>query len=401
MILDRPASCTSRHPPFEEETSRKMRTTSESSFAERRSNTDRRQRGRISTDALHLLVEQMADGVLVVERDGIIRFANPAAAALFGRTVHDLKGRSFGFPVMAGDSAEVELLRPGGEVVAVELRAVDFDWQGRLASLVSLRDVTDRKCLEQERIARARAEAASRAKSDFLTLMSHELRTPLNAVIGYAELLMVEEADPITPEQHSRLARILDSAKHLRDLVDEMLDLAEVGEGRLALGRALAPAARPASQALDEARADAEAHGVSLSSTCAVADGVSFTGDERRVKQILSLLLDNAIKFTPRGGTVTLSCDRVSTLPPNTQLRGTGAWACWRVRDSGIGIAPEQQALIFEAFVQVDTGHTRAQGGSGLGLTIGRSLARLMKGDLTVESEPGRGSTFTLWLPGG
>lgn len=378
-----------------------MRTTSESSFAERRSNTDRRQRGRISTDALHLLVEQMADGVLVVERDGIIRFANPAAAALFGRTVHDLKGRSFGFPVMAGDSAEVELLRPGGEVVAVELRAVDFDWQGRLASLVSLRDVTDRKCLEQERIARARAEAASRAKSDFLTLMSHELRTPLNAVIGYAELLMVEEADPITPEQHSRLARILDSAKHLRDLVDEMLDLAEVGEGRLALGRALAPAARPASQALDEARADAEAHGVSLSSTCAVADGVSFTGDERRVKQILSLLLDNAIKFTPRGGTVTLSCDRVSTLPPNTQLRGTGAWACWRVRDSGIGIAPEQQALIFEAFVQVDTGHTRAQGGSGLGLTIGRSLARLMKGDLTVESEPGHGSTFTLWLPGG
>ncbi len=378
-----------------------MRTTSESSFADRRSNTDRRQRGSISTDGLRQLVDRMADGVLVVDRDGIIQFANPAAAALFGRAMRELKGQSFGFPVMAGESTEVELLRPAGETVVVELRAVEHDWHGQPASLVSLRDVTDRKCLEQERLARARAEAASRAKSEFLTLMSHELRTPLNAVIGYAELLLVEGAEPISRNQRSGVARILASGQHLRQLVDQMLDLAEAGEGRLAVGRTLAPAARPANHAIEEARANAEARGVTLVTTCRDDDGVSFAGDEQRVQQILALLLDNAVKFTPRGGTVTLECDRPATVPDGTQLSGPGPWTRWRVRDSGIGIAADQQASIFEPFVQVDAGHTRVRDGSGLGLTIGRSLARLMKGDLTVESELGRGSTFALWLPGG
>ena len=376
-----------------------MRTTSESSFADRRSNPDRRQQGSISTDALRLLVDRMADGVLVLDRTGIIRFANPAAAALFGRPVSELKGQSFGFPVMAGESTEIELLRLDGEGLTVELRAVEYDWQESPASLVSLRDVTDRKCLELERLARARAEAASRAKSEFLTLMSHELRTPLNAVIGYAELLMVEGTDSFTTDQRSQLRRILASGQHLRQLVDQMLDLAEAGEGRLAVGHDSAPAARPANAALAQARANAEAHGVTLCVTCLDNDGASFAGDERRVKQILAQLLDNAIKFTPQGGSVTLECDQVAATPPGTRLTGTGPWIRWRVRDNGIGIAPEQQALIFDPFVQVDAGHTRAQDGSGLGLTLGRSLARLMKGDLTVESEPQRGSTFSLWLP--
>jgi len=377
-----------------------MRTTSESSFAERRSNADRRQRGSISTDGLRQLVDRMADGVLIVDRDGIIQFTNPAAAALFGRTMRELKGQSFGFPVIAGESTEVELLRPAGEAVVVELRAVQHDWHGQPASLVSLRDVTDRKSLELERLARARAEAASRAKSEFLTLMSHELRTPLNAVIGYAELLLVEGAEPITHDQRANLARILASGQHLRQLVDQMLDLAEAGEGRLAVEHTLAPAARPANQALEEARAHAAARGVNLITTCVDDDGVTFAGDEPRVQQVLAQLLDNAIKFTPRGGTVTLECDRPATVPAGTQLSGTGPWTRWRVRDSGIGIAAEQQASIFEPFVQVDAGHTRVRDGSGLGLTIGRSLARLMKGDLTVESALGRGSTFALWLPG-
>ena len=376
-----------------------MRATSESPFSERRLGGERRTRGTIAADALHLMVERMADGVLVVDRDGVIQFANPAAASLFGRTARSLTGQSLGFPVVAGENAEIELLRPGGELVAAELRAVDYEWKGAPASLVSLRNVTDRNCLEQERLARARAEAASRAKSDFLTLMSHELRTPLNAVIGYAELLMVEGAEPITMGQRSKLARILASGQHLRQLVDQMLDLAEAGEGRLELGHVSAPAARPANQALEDARANAEAHGVQLAATCVDDDGVPFTGDERRVKQVLALLLDNAIKFTPSGGTVTLHCDRVATAPPGVQLRGPGPWTRWRVTDSGIGIPEAELASIFEPFVQVDGGHTRARDGSGLGLTIGRSLARLMKGDLTVDSTPGRGSTFTLWLP--
>jgi len=212
---------------------------------------------------------------------------------------------------------------------------------------------------------------------------------------------MVEGADPLTPDQRLRLARILASGQHLRELVDQMLDLAEAGEGRLEVGHGSAPAVRPANQALEEARANAEAHGVTLAAASAGAEDITFAGDERRVKQILALLLDNAIKFTPRGGTVAVECEQVHAAPPGTQLKGTGPWTRWRVRDDGIGIAAEQQASIFDPFMQVDAGHTRARDGSGLGLSLGRSLARLMKGDLTVESEPGRGSTFSLWLPGG
>ena len=376
-----------------------MRTTPENPFAERRTGAERRRLGKVDAVALELMLDQMADGVLVVDRQGAIRFANPAAAVLFGRTARDLENQPIGFPLVAGESTEIELLRPSGGTVAVELRAVEYEWKHQPASLVSLRDITDRKCLEAERLARARAESASQAKSDFLTLMSHELRTPLNAVIGYAELLMVEGAEPVTANQRSKLARILVSGKHLRDLVDQMLDLAEAGEGRLELAHASAPALRPANRAIEAALPAARAHGIQLAERCDGEDGTVFVGDEERVQQILALLIDNALKFTPKGGKVVVECGSASTPPEGSRLTGAGPWTRWRVTDSGIGIAAEQIASVFDPFVQVDSGHTREQEGSGLGLTIGRSLARIMKGDITVESTPQRGSVFTLWLP--
>jgi hypothetical protein len=130
------------------------------------------------------------------------------------------------------------------------------------------------------------------------------------------------------------------------------------------------------------------------------ADGASFVGDEDRVRQIVLNLLANAVKFTGRGGEVTVTCDTVPETPPGAvRLHGRGPWAAVRVTDTGIGIAPEEQGRIFEPFHQVDGGHTRAHGGTGLGLAISRRLARLMGGDLAVESSPGVGSAFTLWLP--
>jgi signal transduction histidine kinase len=220
-------------------------------------------------------------------------------------------------------------------------------------------------------------------------------------VIGYSELLLEKEGEPLTTEQQAKLARIRASGQHLRELVDEMIDLADAGEGQLAVSHQSAPAVRPANQALGDARQRAMQQGVHLSSGCAGDAAATFNGDEQRVRQILGHLLDNAIKFTPRGGSVSLECDRTSELAPGSQLTGSGPWTRWQVTDSGIGIPAAQLASIFEPFMQVDCSHTREQSGSGLGLTIGRSLARLMKGDLTVVSAPGQGSRFTLWLPGG
>jgi signal transduction histidine kinase len=122
-------------------------------------------------------------------------------------------------------------------------------------------------------------------------------------------------------------------------------------------------------------------------------------GDEQRVQQILTNLLANAVKFTPAGGQVTLRCGRSAELPAGTEAPASGPWIWFTVEDTGVGIAPELQQRIFQPFVQGDSGYTRSHGGAGLGLTISRRLARLMGGELTMESTKGEGSRFTLWLP--
>src|SRR4051812_31701301 len=172
-------------------------------------------------DRLRSIVERMADGVVIVDMMGVIRFANPAAAQLFGRPVASLVGTALGSPAIAGDVAEIEVVRQGGGVVNVELRVVDTDWDGERARLASLRDITDRKRaqdhaiqLERERSARAEAEAANQAKSDFLATMSHELRTPLNAIIGYSELLDMEISGALSESQRHHIDRIRRSGRH-------------------------------------------------------------------------------------------------------------------------------------------------------------------------------------------
>ncbi|MEO8620491.1 MAG: HAMP domain-containing sensor histidine kinase, partial [bacterium] len=242
-------------------------------------------------------------------------------------------------------------------------------------------------------------DAASIAKSEFLTLMSHELRTPLNAVIGYAELVGIGLAGPVTADQRAHLERIRANGEHLLELVDETIDLARAGEGQLALLTANAPAVRIANDALGDVRAIAVSRGVHLSRACTGGDDAVFIGDAERVRQILRHLLHNAVKFTPRAGKVRCECGVAAKQDEAARALGTGPWVYWRVSDNGAGIAPDQLTSIFDPFTQVDRGHARASDGSGLGLTISRSLSRLMKGDLTVQSELGRGSQFTLWLP--
>ncbi len=348
----------------------------------------------------------MADGIVIVGLDGVVRFSNPAAQHLFGRSAGELQGTHLGYPVVAGESFEIEIVRPDGAAVGAELRVVDLEWDGVPAHLVSLRDVTDRKRaderasqLEEERLARAEAEAANRTKSEFLAMMSHELRTPLNAVIGYAELLELGIPGALTEEQVTQVSRILTSARHLLGLVNEVLDLARIDAGRLAVERSASPASLAIDAAVAVAQPMAEARGVSVEVT---RDGLAravYDGDESRVRQILVNLLSNAIKFTEPGGRVVVQAGVAHEAPPEARLTGTGPWVYLRVEDNGIGIPSDRLAAIFDPFVQVDASHTRPKDGSGLGLTISRRLARLMNGDVSVRSEAGRGSAFTLWLP--
>jgi signal transduction histidine kinase len=372
---------------------------------EQRTGIDRRTTRKSEQARLRTIVERMADGIVIVGLDGIIRFANPAAEKLFGRRSADLQGNDFGHPTVAGETTEIDVIRPGGETVSVELRVVETDWERETASLISLRDVTDRRkseeraaLLEQERVGRAEAEAASQAKSEFLTVMSHELRTPLNAVIGYSELLDLGIAGALSPEQRTQISRIRASGRHLLSLVNEVLDLAKVEAGRLALQMGVSHAGATADAAVALVQPTAEARGISISTQCAIGGNDAYDGDEDRVRQILVNLLTNAVTFTEPGGQVTVECGMSTSADSEGRLHG-GPWIYLRVSDNGIGIPPDQIASIFDPFVQVAGGHTRPTDGSGLGLTISRRLARLMRGDLAVRSTLGHGSVFTLWLP--
>jgi signal transduction histidine kinase len=242
---------------------------------------------------------------------------------------------------------------------------------------------------------RLEAEAASNAKSDFLAKMSHEIRTPINAMMGYAELLEMGISGPITDTQARQLARIRASGEHLTWLVDEILDLAKIESGRMDVTASVAVAGDSAEAAAALIRPTAVTKGVDFSTPTGGTPSAEYVGDPQRVQQILTNLLSNAVKFTPAGGSVSMHCANGA---PDPKHHG-GEWTGISVLDTGVGIATDDLERIFQPFVQVDNGYKRAHGGTGLGLTISRSLAQMMGGEISVESTPGKGSRFTLWLP--
>ena len=377
-----------------------------SAMPQERVTADQRRSSRVEERQLRAIIEKLADGIVIVGADGLIRFANPAAAQLFARSVPELVGTVFGSAIAGGAPAEIDVVRPGGDTITAELRVVEVTWEGEAARLVSIRDVTDRRRAEEhalqaerERTARAEAEAANRAKSEFLATMSHELRTPLNAVMGYAQLLNLGIGGKLSPDQQRQIERIAASGRHLLGLVNEVLDLAKIDAGRLTVHIAPASAAGTAEAAATLIQPSAEARGVALGSRPAGGAGEYYLGDEDRVRQILVNLLTNAVKFTDAGGRVTVELGHSSEPDADARLRRGGRYTFFRVTDTGIGMPADRLSSIFEPFVQIESGRTRTNDGSGLGLAISRRLARLMRGDITVRSSIGAGSAFTLWLP--
>jgi signal transduction histidine kinase len=312
---------------------------------------------------------------------------------------------------MVGREMPVLLARtPGAEP---EQRFIDLNYlplldaEGEREGIIAHgMDVTDHvearreaeRLLQDARAARAEAEAANRSKSEFLATMSHELRTPINAVMGYTELLELGIGGPVTGLQRDHLGRIRASSLHLLGLIDDVLDLAKIEAGQMVVAREPASAAQSVAAAIALVEPQAAVRALSVENRCG-EEATRFLGDPDRVRQILANLLSNAVKFTPAGGRITVDCSVQAEAEPGAWLRDPGPWMCIHVQDTGIGIEAGQLERVFRPFVQADAGHTRAHGGTGLGLSISREYARLMGGDLTARSEPGRGSRFTLWLP--
>jgi len=290
--------------------------------------------------------------------------------------------------------AEVIIERPDGSRVTVivniqPLRNEDGDIMGAINCFY---DITERKEAERERerflaeveTARAQAEEANQAKTAFLAHMSHELRTPLNAIIGYSGLLEALIEGPLTDGQKKQLNRIDVGARHLLQIIEQILTFSRIEaghEGAHFEAADLAALTREAA-ALVEPLATAK----KLAFFCDAPERLDADTDPGKFRQVLLNLLSNAVKFTDRGEV-------------RLELRGDGERNSIRVSDTGIGIPSEHHARIFEPFSQVAEPSNRRPGGTGLGLSVTSRLVDLLGGTIGVESTPGRGSTFTVQLP--
>jgi signal transduction histidine kinase len=274
---------------------------------------------------------------------------------------------------------------PGIEAVVINFRKIDERKRAEESLAEANRELT--VLLHRAEDLAFKAEAATRAKSEFLTVMSHELRTPLNAVLGFSEML-AETA--LTEEQRSFTDTVLKSGNHLLDMVNDILDFSSIEKGGIAVESSRVALADLVESVCLKVRKSAEDRGLEF--RCEIAPGVpeQITGDGRRIRKILGNLLGNAVKFTSTGAVVL----RVA------ESSDSGRRVLdFSIEDTGPGIPAATLEDLFQPFTQADSTINRAFGGAGLGLAISRRLAEAMGGKLTVASTPGQGSTFTLRVP--
>ena len=358
------------------------------------------------------LLEYAPDATVIVDGDGIIRLVNAQTERLFGYYREEMLGKRVELLIPRryhgrhvadrtrylsdprvrpmGSGLELFGLRKDGSEFPVEISLSPVVTHEGTFIAGAIRDVTERKAFEQRlRELNAQLEAANQTKDQFLASMSHELRTPLNAILGFTGTLLMKLPGPLTDEQERQLQIVQWSSRHLLSLINDILDLAKVQSGKRELTFERVPIRDVVRDVTASLASFAKEKNLELSNS--VAAGAEFvTTDRRSLRQILLNLTDNAIKYSEKGSV-------------RIDVHKTGEDAqraiVVSVIDTGIGIKAEDLERLFEAFEQLDTTSTRRTAGTGLGLYLSRSLAALLGGELSVTSEHGVGSTFTLALP--
>jgi PAS domain S-box-containing protein len=354
------------------------------------------------------LLESAPDAMVIVNPDGQIALVNAQTEKQFGYSKNELIGRSVDILVPdrfrtrhpghragyaskphvrpMGQGLDLFGLRKNGEEFPVEICLSPLETDEGMLISSSIRDISERKRFENVlRDKNLQLEKADKAKDLFLASMSHELRSPLHTIIGFADLLAEELKGPLNTDQKRFMAHILTDSQHLLALINDILDLSKIEAGGLQLRYETFPADQAIEEVVDTIRPQLEAKSIHLQT--AVSDGLTLHADHLRVKQVLLNLLSNAVKFTPDRGRIGITAGR------------RGGFVEIAVRDSGIGIPKEEQESVFDKFHQVGATTKGVREGTGLGLPITRALVEHHGGRIRLESEPGRGSCFTVSFP--
>jgi len=376
---------------------------------------------RESEDKYRTLVENADDGILIIQNQRFV-YVNPSLAALAGAPSADLLGGLFtdyiadeevrklqGYYAnrMKGLEApsiyETVFKNKAGQFIPAEVNAAIISFQGKPADLVIIRNITERKKAEEEirklneslerRVEERTQELAAanerlieldRLKSLFLASMSHELRTPLNSILGFTGLLLMGMSGELSPEQTKQLTMVQSSATHLLELINEILDISKIESGKVDLTIELIPVGEAVRETVKAVTPQAATKGLDLK--VEVPEDLFLQSDRRRFKQVLMNLLSNAIKFSDRGDVRVAVENREDVLQVS-------------VTDHGIGIKPEDVRKLFTPFQQVDMTVTKPYEGTGLGLYLCKKILTILRGNISVTSEYGRGSVFSFSVP--
>ena len=357
------------------------------------------------------IVNSSPQCIAYISADGHFEYFNPGLVAMLGYSPEELEKQGIALMFSPAQYAvavkkliprmlregkgeyEVSLLRKDGRALTVSLSAfrtearTDYSRGGGIGIIAQ--DITEKRQLERELVAaKEQAEQSSRAKGEFLSRMSHEMRTPLNAVIG---MTSIAQASGDIARKEYCLAKIDDASKHLLGVINDILDMSKIEANKFELSFTEFDVEKMLMRVCNVVNFRVEEKNQNLIITIGNTLPASIISDEQRLAQVIANLLSNAVKFTPESGTITLAAEKLDEEEGICTVRIS-------VTDTGIGISEEQQSRLFRSFEQADGGIARKFGGTGLGLAISKSIVEMLGGDIRVESEEGKGSTFVFTI---
>ena len=336
--------------------------------------------------AFRKMVEQNADAIIVIDHSGIVQIANPATETLLGRKTEDLIGTEVGFPLTNDEATEIDIISRSGELAVAEMRAVEIEWAGKPAHLVSMRDVTERKQAETAtKEANEELKRLDQLKSDFVATASYELRTPIAIIREAVALCLDGTTGAVTDTQRELLMDALGNTDHLSRLTTDLLDGSKIESGKMRLEKSSVDLCEIVEKAYCSFEKQAAENDTRLKKNIP-QQALMLYADGGKIMQIFSNLISNALRFTEPGGEIRI----------NVEEKGDVVECS--VSDTGIGITEKDMPRLFSKFEQIDRVEGPGYRETGLGLVITKELVEKHGGEIRVESQVDKGTTFWFTL---